>query len=91
MFLENRRSRKDLFYYANGSEVDLCDAEGKLFINSCWSLAENETFRREKAAMEFGYKQWPQGEGKLLFHEYLPGLEQEVPGAMAAWRYLLRL
>lgn len=91
VFLENRRSRKDLFYYANGSEVDLCDAEGKLFINSCWSLAESETFRREKAAMEFGYKQWPQGEGKLLFHEYLPGLEQEVPGALAAWRYLLRL
>lgn len=91
VFLENRRSRKDLFYYANGSEVDLCDAEGKLFINSCWSLAESETFRREKAAMEFGYKQWPQGEGKLLFHEYLPGLEQEVPGALAAWRYLLGL
>jgi uncharacterized protein len=91
VFLENRRSRKDLFYYANGSEVDLCDAEGKLFINSCWSLAESETFRREKAAMEFGYKQWPQGEGRLLFHEYLSGLEQEVPGAMAAWRYLLRL
>jgi predicted AAA+ superfamily ATPase len=91
VFLENRRSRKDLFYYANGSEVDLCDAEGKLFINSCWSLAESETFRREKAAMEFGYKQWPQGDGKLLFHEYLPGLEQEVPGAMAAWRYLLGL
>lgn len=91
VFLENRRSRKDLFYYANGSEVDLCDAEGKLFINSCWSLADGETLRREKAAMEFGSKQWPQGEGKLLFHEYLPGLEQEVPGALAAWKYLLRL
>ena len=25
--LENRRKRKDLFYYANGSEVDLCDGE----------------------------------------------------------------
>jgi predicted AAA+ superfamily ATPase len=91
VFLENRRSRKDLFYYANGSEVDLCDAEGKLFINSCWSLADSETLRREKAAMDFGYKQWPQGEGKLLFHEYLPGLEQELPGACAAWRYLLKL
>jgi len=91
VFLENRRSRKELFYYANGSEVDLCDAEGKLFINSCWSLADSATFRREKAAMEFGYKQWPQGEGKLLYHEYLPGLEREAPGAEAAWRYLLRL
>ncbi len=91
VFLENRRRRKDLFYYANGSEVDLCDAEGTLFINSCWSLADSETLRREKAAMEFGARQWPQGEGRLLFHEYLPGLEQEVPGAQPAWRYLLEL
>ena len=91
VFLENRRSRKDLFYYANGSEVDLCDAEGKLFINSCWSLADSETLRREKASMDFGSKQWPQSTGRLLFHEYLPGLEQELPGAMAAWRYLLGL
>jgi hypothetical protein len=27
----------------------------------------------------------------MLFHEYLAGLEQEVPGALAAWKYLLRL
>jgi len=31
--LENRRSRKDLYYYANGSAVDLCDAKGPLFVN----------------------------------------------------------
>lgn len=91
VFLENRRSRKDLYYYANGSEVDLCDGEGKLFINSCWSLTDSETLRREKAAMEFGARQWPQVKGALLFHEYLAGLEQDVPGALAAWKYLLRL
>lgn len=50
-----------LFYYTNGIEVGLCDTEGELFINSCWSLADSETLRREKASMEFGYKQWPQG------------------------------
>ncbi|MBI2355009.1 MAG: ATP-binding protein [Deltaproteobacteria bacterium] len=91
VFLENRRSRKDLFYYADGSEVDLCDAEGKLFINTCWSLADSETLRREKAAMAFGAGQWPNAEGKLLFHEYGSGREQETPAAQAAWRYLLRL
>lgn len=91
VFLENRRKCKDLFYYANGSEVDLCDAEGKLFINTCWSLADSETLRREKAAMEFGAKQWPDAEGRLLFHEYTPGLEQLAPGVLAAWRYLLQM
>ncbi len=58
MSLENRRSRKDLFYYANGSEVDVCDGEGKMFVNTCWSLADAATFRREKAAMAFGFSQW---------------------------------
>lgn len=89
IFLENRRKNRNLFYYANGSEVDLCDAEGKMFINSCWSLADTETLRREKGAMEFGFKQWPQSQGALLYHEYLPGLEQEVPGTKSAWSYLL--
>jgi uncharacterized protein len=89
VFLENRRRRKDLFYYANGSEVDLCDGEGAFFVNTCWSLAEQDTLRREKASMAFGTSQWPQAQGRLLFHEYAPGREGDVPEAQAAWRYLL--
>ena len=57
----------------------------------CWNLADAETFRREKAAMAFGVAQWPAAEGRLLFHEYAPGQEREAAGALAAWRYLLRL
>jgi uncharacterized protein len=91
VFLENRRNRKELFYYSNGSEVDLCDGEGKLFVNTCWSLTDPETRRREKAAMEFGASLWPDAEGRLLFHEYASGLEQSAPGALAAWRYLLQM
>jgi len=90
VFLANRRARRDLFYYANGSEVDLCDGEGKLFVNTCWSLADAEAFHREKAAMAFASARWPEAEGTLLYHEYVPGREREVPGAQAAWRYLLR-
>lgn len=89
IFLETRRKRKNLFYYTDGSEVDLCDAEGKMFINSCWSLADSETLAREKAAMELGARMWPDSKGKLLYHEYSPGLEQEVPGVQAAWKFLL--
>lgn len=89
VFLENRRLRKDLFYYINGSEVDLCDGEGEFFVNTCWSLAEPETLRREKAAMRLGSTQWPKSRGRLIFHEYEAGQEQEVPSAIAAWQYLL--
>jgi len=90
VFLENRRRQEDLFYYANGSEVDLCDGGGKLFVNTCWSLADAETLQREKAAMAFGAARWPDASGTLLYHEYAPGRERVVPGAQAAWRYLLR-
>ena len=89
VFLENRRRRKDLFYDANGSEVDLCDGGGEFFINTCWSLTEPETLRREKAALAFGSSQWPKANGLVLFHEYSAGLEREIPGAQPAWRYLL--
>ncbi len=89
VFLAMRRTRKDLFYYAKGGEVDLCDGRGTMFINTCWSLAEAETRRREAGAMALGYERWPQAQGCLLFHEYAPGIEQEMPEAMVAWRFLL--
>lgn len=88
IYLEMRRTRKDLFYYINGSEVDLCDGEGSFFINSCWSLADAETRRRESGAMALGHERWPDAHGRLLFHEYPSGIEQEIPEAMPAWRFL---
>lgn len=88
VYLEMRRTRKDLFYCSNDSEVDLCDGEGTFFINSCWSLAEAETRRRESGAMAFGRKRWPHARGLLVFHEYIPGVEREIPEALPAWRFL---
>jgi uncharacterized protein len=88
VYLEVRRSRKDLFYYINGSEVDLCDGEGTLFINACWSLTESETRRRESGAMSLGHERWPHAHGLLLFHEYEPGIDREIPEAEPAWRFL---
>lgn len=88
VFLEMRRTRKDLFYYINGSEVDLCDGEGTFFINTCWSLTEAETRQRESRAMALGHTRWPEAHGRLLFHEYTPGINQEIPGAEPAWRFL---
>ena len=61
-----------------------------MFINTCWSLAEPETRRRESEAMAFGRARWPQAHGLLLFHEYVPGVERQIPGAEPAWRFLTR-
>ena len=63
VFLEMRRRRKDLFYYANAGEVDLCDGEGTFFINSCWNPVEIETRGRESEAMALGFSRWPSARG----------------------------
>lgn len=89
VFLELRRRRKDIFYHADGVEVDLCDGGGTMFLNVCWSLEDAETVRRERAAAQFGAARWPKAQGRLLYHEYRPGVEREIPGAMPAWRWLL--
>ncbi|MBI2837034.1 MAG: ATP-binding protein [Acidobacteria bacterium] len=88
VFLQARRRTKDLFYYANAHEVDLCDGEGAMFVNTCWSLDDAATGSRESAAMEFGRTQWPGAAGRLVFHEYAPGVEREVPGSVPAWKFL---
>lgn len=92
VFLEVRRTRKDLYYFINGGgEVDLCDEEGTFFINTCWSLAETQTRQREAKSMALGHARWPQAQDRLLYHEYEPGIEQELPEAMPAWRFLTQL
>ncbi len=89
VFIETRRSRKDLFYYVNDHEIDLCDRDDTLFVNSCWSLAEDDTLRREEAALAFGRQRWPGAESYLLYHEYAPGSRIRKRGYLPAWRYLL--
>jgi predicted AAA+ superfamily ATPase len=88
VFLHLRRQRKDLFYYADRGEVDLCDGEGAFFLNTCWSLGDPETLQRESEAMALGRARWPKAIGRLLYHEYSPGIESEIPGAEPAWRFL---
>jgi predicted AAA+ superfamily ATPase len=88
VFLHERRREKRLFYYANGSEVDLCDGEGGRFLNVCWNLDGPDTLRREAEAMAFGHARWPQADGRLLYHEYTPSSSAAVAGAEPAWRYL---
>lgn len=89
VFLHQRRRHKNLFYYANGHEVDLCDGEGHRFLNTCWDLGDPETRRRETEALSFGQARWPQARGRLLYHEYAPGAANALPQAEPAWRYLL--
>jgi predicted AAA+ superfamily ATPase len=89
IFLECRRGSKEWHYYSDGSEVDLCDAEGRVFVNSCWGLTDPEAVRREREAMAFGALHFHKSAGVLLYHEHSPNLVNLVPGAQPAWRWII--
>ena len=89
VFLECRRHRKAWRYWANGGEVDLCDAEGTVFFNACWSHGDADTARREAEAMALGARRLPSATGRLLYHEHAPDIVRRIPGAIPAWRWML--
>ncbi len=89
VFLHVRRERKDLFYQANGGEVDLLDEDGEVFWNTCWSLTDPDTVRREQESMSFARSRRSGVQGLLLYHELNPALVAQLPEAKPAWRWLL--
>lgn len=87
VFLHHRRQREDLAYLGGAQEIDLAvgGAETEAWINTAWSLSDEETWRRECAAL-----QRPGGPSVRLL------VAREPAGRVApaeirvveAWRYL---
>jgi predicted AAA+ superfamily ATPase len=86
VFLHLRRSTRDLFYAANGSELDVVvpGADGVDFYDVTWSLEDPETAQRERASLAFGAERYPHGRGHLIAHDVGP-----EAGAREAYRFLL--
>jgi len=88
VFLHHRRQRDDLGYVGGSGEVDLVvgAASPEAWINTAWSLADDDTWERETAALA--------GEGapplRVLVARETAGREPP-PGIhlREAWRYLL--
>ena len=89
VFGQVRRRTKNLFYYANGAELDICNEDGTEFWNICWDLTDAETMRREQDSMRLGHARYPKATGVLLFHEYSSTKLRSVPEAKPAWKWLL--
>jgi len=89
VFLECRRRAGEWHYHAGSGELDLCDAEGRMFINACWNLSDAGTAQREALAMAAGAKLLPEAKGVLLYHEHSPDADRRFPAARPAWRWLL--
>jgi predicted AAA+ superfamily ATPase len=89
VFLECRRRAREWHYHVGDGELDLCDAEGRRFINACWNLSDEATLERETRAMATGARLLPKAKGILLYHEHAPDTARRFPKAQPAWRWLL--
>lgn len=89
VFLQARRQQRDWRYLPGDGEVDLCDAEGERFVNSCWRLVEEPTIERERDALLFARTALPGASGVLVYHDAPVDIGARIPEARPAWRWLL--
>jgi hypothetical protein len=61
-----------------------------LFFDAIRREAEQGVDRRRIVyLMALGQMRWPEARGRLLYHEYAPGVERTFPTAEPAWRFLI--
>jgi predicted AAA+ superfamily ATPase len=90
VFLEARRRQRHCHYLASDNEVDLCDAEGRWFVNTCWNLDDPDTLAREMAAMAGARTSLPGAAGALVYQECTSPAGAAFVGGIPAWRWLLQ-
>jgi predicted AAA+ superfamily ATPase len=89
VYLHERRRCRDIYYYRNGFELDMCLDNGIRFVNAAWNMSDEETVRREIRAFGEGLKMWPAAEAKLVY-----GIGDSIPtahkqNAVEGWKFLL--
>jgi predicted AAA+ superfamily ATPase len=89
VFLQARRIGRDWRYVPGDGEVDLCNAEGTRFVNSCWRLVEEPTIEREVEALAFARRSLPNATGALLYHDAPMDIGARTDSVRPAWRWLL--
>jgi predicted AAA+ superfamily ATPase len=91
VFLEWRRRREDLGYLAGDREVDLVvnRERPEQLINVAYSVAAQETWSREIAALEHGRTRFPRAKRLLVTHEHAFRTPPAGVDVVDAWRYLL--
>ena len=91
VFLKKRTSAGELFYYAEGHDIDLVHRgdSGMAFTNVCWTLDPPETRRRELASLAAVRERFPKARLELIAHD---AGQQSLPAPikrLLAWQYLL--
>ena len=87
VFLHHRREREDLAYLGGAGEIDLVVGRDlpEAWVNTSWSLADDETWQRERAALER-----PGAPAKRVLVARETANRRAPAGAriVEAWRYL---
>ena len=91
VYLHQRRRQRDICYYRNGFELDMCWGDGASFVNAAWDMNEPEALARELRAFDEGRKLWPEAAGCLVYGacDHLPETHRSF--AHEGWQYLLQL
>jgi predicted AAA+ superfamily ATPase len=88
VYLHHRRQREDLAYVAGPGEIDLVVGQptAEAWINTAWSLADEDTWRRESGALQ------AKGAPARRFLVARETAGRQPPAGVKlveAWRYLL--
>ncbi len=89
VFHHLRRQERDLYYLANGHEVDLASADDspKAVWNVTWSVHDTETRERETRSLEWARNRYPGIETALVTHES-PDTWNHDTKLLPAWQLL---
>ncbi len=89
VYLHMRRKYRDICYYRNGFELDMCWGEGAGFVNVAWKMEDTATVLRETRAIEKGQELWPNATATFVYgsaNDLNAGLS---PVAVEGWRYMM--
>jgi len=87
VFLHHRRQREDLAYLGGPAEIDLVvgTETPEAWVNTAWSLSEEETWKREEAALK---RSGGPAQRFLVAHETAGRTPPRGTRIIEAWRYL---
>lgn len=87
VYLHERRRRRDICYYLNSFELDLCWGDGAAFVNVAWDPDDPQAYERECHALDEGEELWPDATANLVYGVNGERFRDD-PRAVPAWRYL---
>ncbi len=89
VFHHLHRQQRELYYLANGHEVDLASADDcpKAAWNVTWSAHDPETRERETRSLEWARNRYPEIETALVCHE-TPDIWNHESKLIQAWQLL---